>query len=119
MPLLASEHTIKSGDPLLMNETEQVTVRIHVRDDAVVISDHGEEGPSARDSIESVLDQLYARNPDAPRVVLFRDNAGEYEGVAVDEDGEFTGFYPLQTRDTEHAVAVAYAWIVEAPSRFH
>lgn len=102
-----------------MNETEQVTVRIHVRDDAVVISDHEHEGPSARDSIESVLDQLYARNPDAPRVVLFRDTAGEYEGVAVDDDGEFTGFYPLQTSDTEYAVAVARAWIIEAPTRFH
>jgi len=102
-----------------MNDTEQVTVRIHVRDDAVVISDHEHEGPSARESIESVLDQLYARNPDAPRVVLFRDTGGEYEGVAVDEDGEFAGFYPLETRDTEHAVAVAHAWIVEAPTRFH
>lgn len=102
-----------------MNETEQVTVRIHVRDDVVVISDHQPEGPSARDAIESVLDQLYARNPDAPRVVLYRDTEGQYEGVAVDEDGEFAGFYPLETHDTEHAVAVARAWIVEAPARFH
>lgn len=102
-----------------MTESEQVTVRIHVRDDAVVISDHEQEGPSVRDSIESVLDQLYARNPEAPRVVLYRDNAGQYEGVAVDEDGEFTGFYPLDTHDTEHAVAVARAWILEAPARFH
>jgi len=102
-----------------MNETEQVTVRIHVRDDVVVISDHDQEGPSARNSIESVLDQLYARNPDAPRVVLYRDTTGQYEGVAVDEDGEFVGFYPLDTQDTEHAVAVARAWILEAPARFH
>jgi len=102
-----------------MTESEQVTVRIHVRDDAVLISDHEEAGPSARESIESVLDQLYARNPEAPRVVLLRDTSGTYEGVAVDEDGEFTGFYPLETSDTEHAVAVARAWIVEAPARFH
>lgn len=100
-------------------EGEVVTAGVHVRDDVVVITDQDGSGPSVRHAIEAVLDQIYAQNPDAPRVVLYRDTTGVYEGVSVDDEGQFEGFYPLETTDTEHAVAVAIAWVVEAPDRFH
>jgi len=96
-----------------------VTVGVQVRDDVVVISDPADGSPSVTSAIDSVLAQVYAQNPDAPRVVLYRDASGTYDGVAVDEDGQFQNFYPIQTKDREHAVAVAVAFIVEAPARFH
>jgi len=103
-----------------MNEdSNTVTAGVQVRDDVVVISDRGDEGQAVRNAIDAVLERVYEQNPDAPRVVLYRDAAGVYEGVAVDDEGRFQSFYPLETSDTEHAVAVARAFIVEAPDRFH
>lgn len=104
-----------------MNRPEAtiVTAGVHVGDDVVVITDQESDGPSVRTAIEAVLEQVYAQNPDAPRVVLFRDTAGVYEGVSVDEEGCFEGFYPLETTDRKHAMEVAMAYIVEAPDRFH
>ena len=100
-------------------EFNTVTVGVQVRDDVVVISDPDDGSTSITNAIDSVLEQIYAQNPDAPRVVLYRDASGVYDGVAVDEDGQFQNFYPIQTRDADHAAEVAVAFIVEAPDRFH
>jgi hypothetical protein len=96
-----------------------VTVGVQVRDDVVVISDPEDGNTSITNAIDSVLAQVYSQNPDAPRVVLYRDASGVYDGVAVDDEGQFQNFYPIQTTDADHAAAVAVAFIVEAPERFH
>jgi hypothetical protein len=96
-----------------------VTVGVQVRDDVVVISDPEDGSTSISNAIDSVLAQVYAQNPDAPRVVLYRDAEGVYDGVAVDDEGQFQNFYPIKTRDADHAAEVAVAFIVEAPARFH
>jgi hypothetical protein len=100
-------------------EFNTVTVGVQVRDDVVVISDPEEGNTSITNAIDSVLAQVYAQNPDAPRVVLYRNAQGVYDGVAVDEEGQFRNFYPIQTRDADHAAEVAVAFVVEAPERFH
>jgi hypothetical protein len=104
-----------------MNESEYGTVRVgvQVRDDVVVIADQDDDDTSITSAIEAVLEQVYEQNPEAPRVVLFRDAAGTYDGVAVDEEGRFQNFYPIRTTDADHAIEVARAFIVEAPDRFH
>lgn len=104
-----------------MSETDFGTVRVgvQVRDDVVVIADQDDENPSITSAIEAVLEQVYEQNPDAPRVVLYRDSAGTYDGVAVDDEGHFQNFYPIRTTDADHAVEVARAFIIEAPERFH
>ena len=104
-----------------MSETDFGTVRVgvQVRDDVVVIADQDDDNPSIASAIEAVLEQVYEQNPDAPRVVLYRDAAGTYDGVAVDDEGHFQNFYPIRTTDADHAVEVARAFIVEAPDRFH
>lgn len=104
-----------------MSEPEIGVVRVgvQVRDDVVVIADQEEGSPAIEQAIEAVLEQVYGQNPDAPRVVLYRDHAGTYDGVAVDDEGHFQNFYPIRTTDADHAIAVARAFIVEAPARFH
>lgn len=104
-----------------MNETDFGTVRVgvQVRDDVIVIADQDEDSPSVSSAIEAVLEQVYEQNPDAPRVVLYRDAEGTYDGVAVDDEGRFQNFYPIRTTDADHAIEVARAFIIEAPDRFH
>jgi len=103
----------------MSEDNSTVTAGVQVRDDVVVISDRGDESQGVRNAIDAVLERVFEQNPDAPRVVLYRDATGVYEGVAVDDEGRFQNFYPLETTNTEHAIAVARAFIVEAPDRFH
>ena len=104
-----------------MNDIEggTVTVGVQVRDDVVLIFDQDDGGPSVSRAIDSVLASIYEQNPDAPRVVLFCDTEGVYDGVSVDDEGQFQNFYPIRTTDADHAIEVARAFIVEAPASFH
>jgi len=101
------------------SDMQTVTVGVQVRDDVVMIFDQDDGGPSISQAIDSVLNSIYEQNPDAPRLVLYCDTEGVYDGVSVDDEGIFQHFYPIRTTDAEHAVAVARAFIVEAPARFH
>lgn len=101
------------------SESDTVRVGVQIRDDVVVISDHENADVPGGGTIDAVLAQVYEQHPDAPRVVLYRDATGTYDGIALDDDDQFQNFYPIRTTDADHAAAVAHAFIVEAPDRFH
>lgn len=101
------------------SDSNTVTVGVQVREDVVLIFDQDDGGPAVSRAIDSVLASIFEQNPDAPRVVLYCDTEGVYDGISVDEDGHFQHFYPIRTNDADHAIEVARAFIVEAPERFH
>lgn len=67
-----------------------------------------DHGVSVTNDAENVIAYLAASFPDLyQRPVIYRDTDGIFDGLAVNRNNHFAGFYPIRERDVLRAVAKA------------
>lgn len=80
----------------------------HTEQEVLIIIDMGQGGRSVTDDIENVLIELKAEIKALPNpIIIYRDQLEIYDGVRLDEHGQFQEYYPLNTQDRAKAIKKA------------
>ena len=79
----------------------------HTLDDVLVITDLNRGGRSVTNGIHAVLAEIGAElvgGWDVVNHVIYRDSCGIYDGVVINAQGEFKGFFSIGEKSEEAAV---------------